>query len=461
VGHTGFQQAAAADPQAAAGSHASSSWLSRELASLYIFGVYFSVTAAALACGWAYGAVLSVTTFVGYAALALAGVATAVCLLGKAWEGVRWAYDQTLNKWAGLPEEEASNAKTCVTAGVYFVILFWATGWLTTLLGLVLPFCAPLLLENGSLFLYRFPRERYRDTYVPRRTMWPIGQEDSSLAKRLVYILRLGSVLVGRWSPADAHGFLMCCAAVAWLFAALGPRALLSFAAVALETASMLNVVHNAKQSCALLKRHWDAAVDSAQERDFVCANAIVSLMLAGLPVYKAGSWWYVLHYANTMCLVYWACTCLSCSMLLSHLLTVVADDAAKFVSKDGDLWGGIVFTVFMAHMLYVCWVRPWLVVPFISLCAALACSLYEGDTHSDGFPDRVLSPLGGSEDDEDDEHQDDSYDEVDDEEDDEDGSHQDLRDYMDEVLLRRRMLAFSNRIKADMNRWLGLESSD
>jgi hypothetical protein len=225
----------------------------------------------------------------------------------------------------------------------------------------------------------------------------------------------------------------------------------------------MLYLVHSTCKSCALLKRHWDKAVDALQDSDLLSVNAVVYLIVAVLPVYRAGGWWYVLHYANTVCLAVFACTFFNRNVdLLAGLLNYLADDLEQHMSKDSDLWGCAMFTIFASHMLYACWINPWLLVPVLSLAAVLACSMSESDAHSDGFPDRLMT-LGGSddeddEDDDEDEYEDESYGEEEDaddeEEDHDDGSGLPAWEGVDQAQLMAQLRALGSRVEADMDRW-------
>jgi hypothetical protein len=61
--------------------------------------LYLSVMYAALACGWVYVAADSVTEFLGYTVLGLAGIVTGVCVLFFSWEGLRCMYVKSRSKW--------------------------------------------------------------------------------------------------------------------------------------------------------------------------------------------------------------------------------------------------------------------------------------------------------------------------------------------------------------------------
>lgn len=274
---------------------------------------------------------------------------------------------------------EVNFVRIATAASLYYATLSWVAGWHTAVCGLALPCFAALLTKFGVPYLYGFLDARHRG--IPNWARQRAGMGGNSAVSQFSYILRLGAVLVGRWSPADAHGFIACCAAGVWLCAAFGPRALLLVAAWAVLTVTISQVVELLSGSWSLLKHSWDMVADAAQESDWVTADTGLFLMLAGSSVCKYGGCCYVLHYASTICLVVWLCTCTSsCADKMSRLLTTAADKAQWHlpagVPGDRVLMRWAASSCFMAHMLYVCWVYPWLLVPFIGLGAVLSSGM-------------------------------------------------------------------------------------
>jgi hypothetical protein len=279
-------------------------------------------------------------------------------------------------EWA---PEEVNCLRIATAALVYYATLFWVTGWHTVVWGLVLPCFAALLAAFGVPYLYKFLDARHRG--IPNTARQRAGIGGSSTTGQIMYILRLEAVLVGRWSCADAQGFVACCAAAAWLCAAFGPCALPLVAAWAVLTATVPKLVGSLSDSWSVLKPSWEMVSKSAQDSQWVCADAGFFLLLVGSSVSKYGGCWHVTHYVGTIFLVLWLCTYTSrCAAMLSRLLNIAADKAQWHLPTgalgDRVLMRWAAFSCFLTHMLCVCCVYPWLVVPFIGLGAVLSSGM-------------------------------------------------------------------------------------
>jgi hypothetical protein len=319
------QGAAAPDPQAAGLVHAPKSRLPQGLASLRSLVLYIcAVIGAVVACRHAYGAV-------SFASLEL--VCGLLVILSGAVLGVfvlRLVLQALVTWFAGL---SADVVKVYTAAVMYFNIFTWAARRQPIVFdllvwGIVVTFCTVHMLLYGTPYLYRFLHARYRDTNLPPPAAQRSGTRDSSVVIQFVSIMRLGAVLVGRWSPADMHGLLACCAAAAWLYAVFGALDVLTVVVLgSVQALFILKLIE-----WPLGKLRWARVAAVVQDSGVVSVKAGMSLMVYGCYVVE---WWSMLHYFATICLVVWVCTRIhSCAAALSRLLTIAADGVEQHIGE-------------------------------------------------------------------------------------------------------------------------------
>jgi hypothetical protein len=217
----GQATAAPAGTQDAWAAAASSSWLTDALVYLMVLLPYLSVMCVAMAC--VYSVISPMPTFLGFAGVAVSVFALAASLLASGGQSA----PETQGTWSAGPSAGDLEGLTIVSAVmVYLAALSWQTTKLTLQCAIILCLCAILVGGYGTPYLYRFLHARYRGTYSPRHARQRPGRREDIVGMQFVYILRLAAVLVGRWSPARAHGVIAYCAAAAWSFAAFGKSAL-------------------------------------------------------------------------------------------------------------------------------------------------------------------------------------------------------------------------------------------